>query len=50
MNTAVPNNAALERAEDIAASLYPHQVEGVAFLLGRRRSLLTDDMGLGSAL
>jgi SWI/SNF-related matrix-associated actin-dependent regulator of chromatin subfamily A-like protein 1 len=47
MNTAAPNNAALERAEDIAASLYPHQVEGVAFLLGRRRSLLTDDMGLG---
>ena len=34
-------------ARDIARTLYPHQVEGVAFLLGRRRSLLADDMGLG---
>ncbi|MEM7366390.1 MAG: DEAD/DEAH box helicase [Pseudomonadota bacterium] len=35
------------RAEQIAEGLYPHQVEGVAFLLGRRRSILADDMGLG---
>ena len=35
------------RAERIAEGLYPHQVEGVAFLLGRRRSILADDMGLG---
>lgn len=31
----------------LAAGLYPHQVAGVAFLLGRRRSILADDMGLG---
>ena len=36
-----------ERAREIAAGLYPHQVEGVAFLLGRRRAILADDMGLG---
>ena len=35
------------RAREIAAGLYPHQVEGVAFLLGRRRAILADDMGLG---
>ncbi|HKG91670.1 MAG TPA: DEAD/DEAH box helicase [Gemmatimonadaceae bacterium] len=38
---------ALERAERLAAGLFPHQVEGVAFLLGRRRAILADDMGLG---
>lgn len=32
---------------DIAAGLFPHQVEGVAFLLSRRRAILADDMGLG---
>ena len=36
-----------KRAEDIAKGLFPHQVEGIAFLLGRRRALLADDMGLG---
>ncbi len=35
------------RAEQLAQGLYPHQVEGLAFLLGRRRSILADDMGLG---
>ncbi|MBT5533964.1 hypothetical protein HOK31_12940, partial [Candidatus Poribacteria bacterium] len=35
------------RASALAEELYPHQLEGVAFLLGRRRALLTDDMGLG---
>ena len=35
------------RAERIAEGLYPHQIEGIAFLLGRRRALLADDMGLG---
>ncbi len=35
------------RAEDIAKGLYPHQIEGIVFLLGRRRALLADDMGLG---
>ena len=34
-------------AMKLADGLYPHQVEGVAFLLGRRRSILADDMGLG---
>ena len=39
--------AALPRAEALATGLYPHQIEGVAFLLGRQRSILADDMGLG---
>ena len=34
-------------AASLAEGLYPHQVEGVAFLLGRRRAILADDMGLG---
>ncbi|MBM3266430.1 MAG: DEAD/DEAH box helicase [Candidatus Sericytochromatia bacterium] len=29
------------------ATLYPYQVEGVAFLASRKRALLADDMGLG---
>lgn len=33
--------------EQIARGLFPHQVEGVAFLLRRRRAILADDMGLG---
>ena len=39
--------SSLTRAEEIAEDLYPHQIEGIAFLLGRRRALLADDMGLG---
>ena len=39
--------SSLTRAEEIAEGLYPHQIEGIAFLLGRRRALLADDMGLG---
>ena len=31
----------------ITRGLYTHQVEGVAFLMQRRRSILADDMGLG---
>jgi SNF2 family DNA or RNA helicase len=31
----------------IAEGLFPHQIDGVAFLLGRRRAILADDMGLG---
>src|SRR5215217_8304363 len=38
---------ALARAERLADGLFPHQIEGVAFLLGRRRAILADDMGLG---
>jgi len=30
-----------------AGSLYPHQADGVAFLLSKKRVLLADDMGLG---
>ncbi len=41
-------NDSLEgRAAALAEGLYPHQVEGVAFLLGRERGILADDMGLG---
>jgi SWI/SNF-related matrix-associated actin-dependent regulator 1 of chromatin subfamily A len=29
------------------AGLYPHQVEGVAFLTSKGRAILGDDMGLG---
>ena len=36
-----------ERAEVMSEGLYPHQVTGIAFLMGRRRSILADDMGLG---
>jgi len=27
--------------------LYPHQADGVAFLISKKRALLADDMGLG---
>jgi SNF2 family DNA or RNA helicase len=37
----------LRRAHALADGLFPHQVTGVAFLLGRRRAILADDMGLG---
>lgn len=36
-----------QRAEALATGLYAHQVEGIAFLLGRQRAILADDMGLG---
>jgi SWI/SNF-related matrix-associated actin-dependent regulator 1 of chromatin subfamily A len=39
--------AAFKQAWALADGLFPHQVEGVAFLLGRRRAILADDMGLG---
>jgi SWI/SNF-related matrix-associated actin-dependent regulator of chromatin subfamily A-like protein 1 len=38
---------AFTKACALADGLFPHQVEGVAFLLGRRRAILADDMGLG---
>jgi SWI/SNF-related matrix-associated actin-dependent regulator of chromatin subfamily A-like protein 1 len=40
-------DAAFRKAVALADGLFPHQVEGVAFLLGRRRAILADDMGLG---
>src|SRR6187431_2938468 len=44
-----PNDldGAYRQAIALGASLFPHQIEGVAFLLGRRRAILADDMGLG---
>ncbi len=38
---------AYRQALALGADLFPHQIEGVAFLLGRRRAILADDMGLG---
>jgi SWI/SNF-related matrix-associated actin-dependent regulator 1 of chromatin subfamily A len=35
------------QAAALAEGLFPHQIDGVAFLLGRRRAILADDMGLG---
>jgi SWI/SNF-related matrix-associated actin-dependent regulator of chromatin subfamily A-like protein 1 len=40
-------DAAFRDAASLAQGLFPHQIEGVAFLLGRRRAILADDMGLG---
>jgi SNF2 family DNA or RNA helicase len=40
-------DVAFRKAVALADGLFPHQVEGVAFLLGRRRAILADDMGLG---
>ena len=40
-------STAQQQAEALAAGLYAHQVEGIAFLLGRQRAILADDMGLG---
>ncbi len=40
-------DSAFRAAVALADGLFPHQVEGVAFLLGRRRAILADDMGLG---
>jgi len=40
-------DAAFREAARLAEGLFPHQIEGVAFLLGRRRAILADDMGLG---
>jgi SNF2 family DNA or RNA helicase len=39
--------AAFQQALALSKGLFAHQVEGVAFLLARRRSILADDMGLG---
>ena len=40
-------DAAFTSAAALAEGLFPHQIEGIAFLLGRRRAILADDMGLG---
>ena len=38
------------RLPGIRSTLYPYQMDGVAFLAGRGRALLADDMGLGKTL
>jgi len=40
-------DAAFQEALKLSDGLFAHQVEGVAFLLARRRAILADDMGLG---
>src|SRR5262245_18411936 len=40
-------DAPFRSASALADGLFPHQIEGVAFLLGRTRAILADDMGLG---
>lgn len=40
-------DGAFRDAAALAQGLFPHQIEGVAFLLGRTRAILADDMGLG---
>jgi SWI/SNF-related matrix-associated actin-dependent regulator 1 of chromatin subfamily A len=40
-------DAAFHEALRLSDGLFAHQIEGVAFLLARRRSILADDMGLG---
>jgi SWI/SNF-related matrix-associated actin-dependent regulator 1 of chromatin subfamily A len=47
METLSQEVTSLQEARQLAAGLFPHQVEGIAFLLGRRRAILADDMGLG---
>lgn len=41
------DEAAFHAALQLSEGLFAHQVEGVGFLLARRRSILADDMGLG---
>ena len=43
----MPSSSNIREAEELSAGLYPHQIEGIAFLLGRHRAILADDMGLG---
>ena len=43
----MPFDARSAKACQLAEGLFPHQIEGVAFLLARRRAILADDMGLG---
>lgn len=42
--------AAEGQIEGLRATLYPYQIEGVAFLASRGRALLADDMGLGKTV
>src|SRR4026208_2427649 len=42
-------DAAFRSAVALADGLFPHQIDGVAVLLGRRRAPLAAAMGLGTA-
>lgn len=41
----IPGLSAISKIKP--GSLYPHQADGVAFLLNKKRAILADDMGLG---
>ena len=45
------SNLALKLPSNLASiaagSLYPHQADGIAFLISKKRAILADDMGLG---
>src|SRR5687767_15908829 len=47
LSTTDDSEIAFRQATALAQGLFPHQIEGVAFLLGRTRAILADDMGLG---
>ena len=45
MNSIISLAPGIEKIKE--GSLYPHQADGVAFLLSKKRAILADDMGLG---
>ena len=45
MNKIIKLPKGLERIKGV--NLYPHQSDGIAFLLSKKRAILADDMGLG---
>ena len=45
---AVPHLGAIRNLP--AGLLYPHQADGVAFLISKGRAILADDMGLGKTV
>ena len=45
MNSVIKLAPGIDRITE--GSLYPHQADGVAFLLSKKRAILADDMGLG---
>ena len=47
MNSIIQLAPGIDKIAEV--SLYPHQADGVAFLLSKKRAILADDMGLGKA-
>jgi SWI/SNF-related matrix-associated actin-dependent regulator of chromatin subfamily A-like protein 1 len=45
MNSIFELPAGIDKIKE--GSLYPHQADGIAFLLSKKRAILADDMGLG---